>query len=128
MLVTGLGDARRYTGRSNDFTNQLPSYDDEKYSRLDTRRKRLLFRSKERGMLENDLILGSFAFKHLEDLNDEQLTQFEQILDCIDPDLFMWLTKKATPPPEIDNEVMKMIQRHTFDNPLAYDSSSNRKL
>jgi succinate dehydrogenase assembly factor 2 len=113
---------------ASNFTNQLPTYDDVKYSKLDSRRKRLLFRSKERGMLETDLILGSFAIKNLEGMNETQLVQFEEILDCIDPDLFMYLTKKVDTPPELDNEVMHMIQLHTFNNPLNYDSTANRKL
>ncbi|ELR21802.1 TPR repeat region protein, partial [Acanthamoeba castellanii str. Neff] len=113
---------------SPNFTNQLPTYDDVKYSQLDSRRKRLLFRSKERGMLETDLILGSFAIQNLEAMNETQLAQFEQILDCIDPDLFLYLTKKVETPAELDNEVMHAIQKHTFNNPLNYDSTANRKL
>merc|ERR1711941_146599 len=113
---------------SPNFTNQLPTYDDVKYSQLDSRRKRLLFRSKERGMLETDLILGSYAIQNLEAMNETQLAQFEQILDCIDPDLFLYLTKKVETPAELDNEVMHAIQKHTFNNPLNYDSTANRKL
>jgi len=104
--------------------NQLPSFEDQKYARLDTRKRRLLFRSKERGMLETDLILGTFALKHLDSMNEKQLGQFEAILDCIDPDLLLWITKKAQPPTEIDNEMLRSIQEHTFNNPLGYRGSA----
>jgi succinate dehydrogenase flavin-adding protein (antitoxin of CptAB toxin-antitoxin module) len=79
-------------------------------------------------MLETDLILGSYAIQNLQAMNETQLSQFEQILDCIDPDLFLYLTKKVETPAELDNEVMHAIQKHTFNNPLNYDSTANRKL
>lgn len=43
------------------------------------RRKQLLYRSKQRGWLELDLIMGSWAEKNLDVLNDEQLAQVGNI-------------------------------------------------
>src|SRR5438874_2155068 len=44
---------------------------------LDTRRKRLLFRSWHRGTKEADLLLGSFAERHLASFTEAQLETYE---------------------------------------------------
>jgi len=70
-------------------------------------------------MHENDLLLGTFAEKHLETLNEPLLTQYEALLQEIDPDIFGWITGKPCPP-QFDNDIMSMIRKHTKDNPLKY--------
>ena len=76
---------------------------------MDARRKRLLFRSAHRGMQENDLFLGRFAERHLETMNDEQLDRFEALLEENDNDLFNWISRRESPPPALNHDVMKMI-------------------
>jgi antitoxin CptB len=44
-----------------------------------------------RGMLELDVILGGFSKDHLEQLTEQQLSFFEQLLDRPDPDIYAWL-------------------------------------
>lgn len=71
-------------------------------------------------MHENDLLLGSFCKDNLEKLNEEQLKQYESILQELDPDIFSWISQNKPCPPEFDNEVMKMLQEHVRSNPLNY--------
>lgn len=129
------------THSNNEFSNQLPTLHEQNYHKLDARRRKLLYRSKERGMLETDLLLGTFALKYLHTLNDTQLEQFEALLDAIDPDIYQvnntiaipkvlnsnysvqWITKKVEPPPDYDNEILKMVQDHLETNPLGYVST-----
>ena len=59
---------------------------------LDARRKRLLYRSWHRGTRELDLITGRFADAHLGAFSDDELGQFEAILETPDPDLYAALT------------------------------------
>jgi antitoxin CptB len=73
------------------------------------RRKRLLFRSWHRGTREADLILGSFAEAHLRDFDAGGLDQYEALLACPDPDLFDWIAGRATPPPEYDTDVTRLL-------------------
>lgn len=75
----------------------------------DPRRKRLLFRSWHRGTREADLILGSFADRHLADFDDGQLDRYEALLTLPDPDLFEWLTGRAAPPAEHNHDVTRML-------------------
>eukprot|EP01089_Gocevia_fonbrunei_P004202 TRINITY_DN14218_c0_g1_i1.p1 TRINITY_DN14218_c0_g1~~TRINITY_DN14218_c0_g1_i1.p1 ORF type:complete len:133 (+),score=27.15 TRINITY_DN14218_c0_g1_i1:27-425(+) len=108
----------RFSSNVN-HSNQLPSgVQGEGYAKLDGKRKMLLYRSKERGMLENDLILGTFAYNNLSNLSEAQVDQYELILNQLDPDLYQWLTNKAELPPELDNEVMAMLKAHTQNRPL----------
>ncbi len=76
---------------------------------MDSRRKRLLFRSRHRGMQETDILLGGFARRHLSELTDEQLDQFETLLEESDNDLFDWITGRTAVPPALDNGVMKLL-------------------
>lgn len=82
---------------------------------MDARRKRLLYRSRYRGMFENDLLLGGFAEKYLETLSEEQLDRFEALLEENDIDLFNWIMERDAVPAALDNDVIKMIQKFKND-------------
>jgi antitoxin CptB len=49
---------------------------------LDARRKRMMFRAWHRGTKELDILLGSFADKHLGAMNDEELTPLKSCSKC----------------------------------------------
>src|SRR3569623_3733015 len=55
---------------------------------LDDRRKRLLFRCWHRGTKEMDYILGRFADAHIADLSEEDVADFERLIELPDPDLY----------------------------------------
>jgi len=76
---------------------------------LDTRRKRLLFRSWHRGTKEADLLLGSFAERHLADFTVEQVDRYEALLGADDADLLGWIAGRATPPAEHDSDVLRLL-------------------
>ena len=78
-------------------------------SDLQTRRKRLLFRSWHRGTREADLILGSFAEQHLAQFDEGQVARFEALLECPDADLFDWVAGRARPPAEYDHDVTRLL-------------------
>jgi len=80
----------------------------------DIRRKRLLFRSWHRGTKESDLLLGSFAERHLAAFSDAQLDLYEALLDNDDSDLFDWITGRGIPSPDCDGEIMRMLQNFTY--------------
>jgi len=80
----------------------------------DIRRKRLLFRSWHRGTKESDLLLGSFAERHLAAFSDAQLDLYEALLDNDDSDLFDWITGRGIPSPDYDGEIMRMLQNFTY--------------
>lgn len=77
---------------------------------VETRRKRLRFRSWHRGTRELDLLLGRFADQHLGELTTEQLDRYEVIIESPDPDIYGWVTGSEAPPTTHDNDVLDMIK------------------
>lgn len=71
--------------------------------------KRLKFRAWHRGMREVDLLMGSFADKHLHTFSPDQLSQFERILDIEDPYLYAWLSGATALPEDEKTPVMLMM-------------------
>jgi len=77
---------------------------------LDERRKRLLFRCWHRGTREMDLILGRFADAEIADLTDDELDQFEHLIEVPDPDLYAALTAKVTVAPQYASRLFDRIK------------------
>jgi antitoxin CptB len=77
---------------------------------LDDRRKRLLFRCWHRGTREMDLILGRFADAEITGLTDEELTQFERLIEVPEPDLYAALTAGAPLPPHDGHPLFSRIK------------------
>jgi antitoxin CptB len=80
----------------------------------DIRRKRLLFRSWHRGMREADLLLGSFAERYLAELSDAQLDRYEDLLANSDGPILDWITGRVVPPPEQDNDVLRLVMNFRY--------------
>ncbi|KAH7148590.1 Flavinator of succinate dehydrogenase-domain-containing protein [Dactylonectria macrodidyma] len=59
-----------------------------------TKRARLVYQSRKRGTLESDLLLSTFASKHLPTLSPALLDQYDLLLDENDWDIYYWATQK----------------------------------
>uniref|UniRef100_K3X3N5 Succinate dehydrogenase assembly factor 2, mitochondrial n=1 Tax=Globisporangium ultimum (strain ATCC 200006 / CBS 805.95 / DAOM BR144) TaxID=431595 RepID=K3X3N5_GLOUD len=82
-------------------------------------RKRVIYRSKQRGWLEVDLLLGSWASKNVMSLTAEELQQYEDILNKETIDIFNYISGKDVIPTDIDTPIMKRIQEYCFSSPLG---------
>ncbi|MFV0819590.1 succinate dehydrogenase assembly factor 2 [Tatlockia micdadei] len=60
-----------------------------------------------RGMLELDLILIPFLERHFDSMSLSQMTAFERLLECTDPELFSWLMGHDDP---TDKEFVDIIE------------------
>ncbi|MER8582449.1 succinate dehydrogenase assembly factor 2 [Mesorhizobium sp. M1423] len=76
---------------------------------LDTRRRKLLFRSWHRGMREMDLILGSFADAEIGALTGDEIDQYERLLDIPDTEFLPIVTGERPVPTDIDCAVLQKI-------------------
>ena len=85
------------------------------------RRKRLIYRSKQRGWLEVDLLLGSWAAENVASLSKEDCDAYEHILNCETIDIFNFITGKDPVPPRLDTPVMKRLQDYCASAPLGTD-------
>ena len=54
-------------------------------------KKRLVYRSKQRGWLELDLVLGAWATLHVPELNAAELVEYENILNEETIDIYKWI-------------------------------------
>ncbi|HSU99516.1 MAG TPA: succinate dehydrogenase assembly factor 2 [Roseiarcus sp.] len=73
---------------------------------LDERRRRILFRAWRRGVREMDLIMGRFADAHLPTMSDDELGQFERLLDAPDTQALAWILGGEPPPQEFDTPLL----------------------
>ncbi|RNF15731.1 uncharacterized protein Tco025E_05415 [Trypanosoma conorhini] len=64
----------------------------------EAKRRRLIYQSAYRGMVEMDVILGVFSRKTLDKMPREQLDEYDTILRHFDSDLFKWLVMDEQPP------------------------------
>jgi succinate dehydrogenase flavin-adding protein (antitoxin of CptAB toxin-antitoxin module) len=95
-------------------------------SQTDIIRKRCIFQSHERGTLENDLLLGSFADKHLLTLEEKLLTQYNALIQQPDGMIFKWITGTSECPKELDiSQIVEMVKLHCKSNPLKYPRETN---
>ncbi len=78
-------------------------------SELETRRKRLLYRSVYRGNKENDILLGQFARAHISAFDAAELDQYERLLTAGDNDIYDWVAGKTVPPPDMDTPVLRKL-------------------
>ena len=76
---------------------------------LETRRKRLLYRSVYRGNKENDILLGQFARAHIAGFDAAELDQYERILAAGDNDIYDWVSGRAAIPPDVDSPVLRRL-------------------
>ena len=76
---------------------------------LDSRRRKLLFRSWHRGIREMDLILGGFADAEIATLTVPELDQYERLLEIQDADLLAWVTGTKSVPAAFDTALMARI-------------------
>ena len=90
--------------------------------KMEAHRKRLIYRSKQRGWLELDLVLGSWATKHVSALNESQLREYEDILNQETIDIYKWITAEQEVPEEFNNSVMDILQKYALTSPAGQAS------
>lgn len=77
---------------------------------LAQRRRRLLYRATHRGTYENDLMIGGFARKHIESMDDAALDALEAVMEHPDAELADWLTGRKPVPESADSEMLRAIR------------------
>ncbi len=78
-------------------------------AQLDEKRKKLYFRSCHRGIKEMDIIFSKFAETVLADISDDELSDYERILELPDTDLFAWATGRQELPQEYRSPLLDQL-------------------
>ncbi|KAI0631238.1 Flavinator of succinate dehydrogenase-domain-containing protein [Trametes polyzona] len=80
---------------------------------VETMRARLVYQSRKRGTLESDLLLSTFAKERLGEMDEEELREFDKLMDEPDWDIYYWATGKKTPPERWSNSrVLDKLREH----------------
>lgn len=64
-----------------------------------------------RGLLELDIILQRFMDRHYVELDEQELAQFERLLDLPDNDLWDLIAKRQANVDENVQQVLKLLQK-----------------
>jgi succinate dehydrogenase flavin-adding protein (antitoxin of CptAB toxin-antitoxin module) len=90
---------------------------------LDIRRKRLIYRSKQRGWLEVDLLLGTWASENVPSLNADELDQFEAFVNRETIDIYNVITLRLDIPEDLKTPtgdgIVERIQDWARNCPLG---------
>ncbi|XP_007440437.1 succinate dehydrogenase assembly factor 2, mitochondrial [Python bivittatus] len=93
----------------------LPPWQARPHEPPASKRARLLYESRKRGMLENCLLLSLFAKENLNQMNEQQLDLYDRLINepSNDWDIYYWATE-AKPAPEIfENEILERLREFT---------------
>lgn len=90
---------------------------------LENRKKRLIYRSKQRGWLEVDLLLGTWASQHVPNMTSiDELNQFEDFVNMETIDIYNVITLRLDVPEEMKRNgtgVVEQIQEWARSSPLG---------
>lgn len=92
----------------------IPPYPAKSSESIETKRSRLLYQSRKRGMLENDLLLSTFASEYLCKLDSSLLQQYDNLIngESNDWEIYYWINKQKATPAKFDNEIMNLLKTH----------------
>ncbi|XP_057669500.1 succinate dehydrogenase assembly factor 2-A, mitochondrial-like [Diorhabda carinulata] len=81
---------------------------------IEQRRARLVYQSRKRGMLENDLLLSTFVAKYLKSFDETQLEKYDRLINgpSNDWELYYWATNLKETPIEHNHDVMDLLKYH----------------
>jgi succinate dehydrogenase assembly factor 2 len=109
--------------RANLGPEQAIDAADEAKLNLDIRRKRLIYRSKQRGWLEVDLLLGTYASEHVHTFVHDELNQFEAFVNLETIDIYNIITLRLDIPEHMktptQDSVIERIQKWARGSPLG---------
>ena len=83
------------------------------------RRKRLVYRSKQRGWLEVDLLLGTWASDHVHTLSESDLNDYETFVNWETVDIYNVVTLRTDVPDALKTPVVAQIQDWVRNSPLG---------
>uniref|UniRef100_H3CVH5 Succinate dehydrogenase assembly factor 2, mitochondrial n=2 Tax=Tetraodon nigroviridis TaxID=99883 RepID=H3CVH5_TETNG len=116
--VTGMVSARGYRGDAPQDTRgdlieiPLPPWEERVGEPIEVKKRRLLYESRKRGMLENCILLSLFAKQYLNTMSENQLQQYDRLINepSNDWDIYYWATGAQPTPDVYQGEVMDMLK------------------
>lgn len=69
-------------------------------------------------MKENDVMIGRFAVERVENMTEDELDMFENLMNHTDNDLYNWITGKEPTPDMVDSDVLQQIKKYNGTSDL----------
>ena len=103
------GDIGAASGYISGLKGTPMTADNAPESPRTVRLKRLKYQAWHRGTKEMDLIFGHFANQEMENLTEEELQQFEALLEVLDTTAYNWICGVEKTPEEFNTPLFKRI-------------------
>ncbi|PKI60554.1 hypothetical protein CRG98_019030 [Punica granatum] len=88
---------------------------------------RLLYRSRQRGFLELDLVLGKWVEEHIYSMDVNGIKSLIDVLDLENPELWKWLSGQEQPPEAVKmNPVFSAIHEKVMKNLSTHSAPETR--
>jgi antitoxin CptB len=83
---------------------------------LETRRKRLKYRTSHTGTRETDVLVGGFVAQYGESLDAEAAGELEDLLDgANDPEILDWITGRHPVPERFQTTMMARLKQFSWE-------------
>lgn len=85
------------------------------------RQRRIIYRSRNRGLLELDILLGGWAAKYVPNMDEGQISAVEVLLNANTPDVLRWILGQEAPPECYDIEIIRSLRQYATGEGLVGD-------
>ena len=79
-------------------------------------KKKIIYRSNYRGTKEMDKLLGAFTKRYIDELNNEDLTDLEKLLDIDDTNLYNFFNGLTTDFKFKDNKINLLFKNFNYND------------
>ena len=83
-------------------------------NKINSLKKKIIYRSEYRGIKEMDLLLGKFVKKHIDTFDYNELLNLYEILEIDDDTILKWYSNLAHEDSFPNNKVSKLLKEFKF--------------
>lgn len=125
-LAWGAGSARGVAldSKNREGTTAAPSRPSD--ATLDDRRKRALWRCKQRGWVEIDLLMGNWASEAIPKMSVDDLEDLEIIIEQENPNLLNWLLGNEQVPEDLKSNTMESMIAYVTEGKKNWTVGGNQ--